>query len=342
MVQYDKIFSSKDITEEILNEDESVAAIAIIAAMIDTESPNVDRQLLAKMLWEFEVFEDYSHQQILAMVNELISIAQQQGLAALFNAADEALPDYLVPDGFAAGVIALVDQEKLAVPQEKIPFLQQLQQALDINDQEAQEIITDVIAAVQETANTDSQDLDSDRELYESPLGNFQVPIPVNSQEGGRVDADEGFVTFSDDFGTLLRIDYYPVPPEEAEKLQTVGEEEYCKSILLDRYVPGAIIPNLPASKVIYSEYLPDYMSGAYFVVVDMPQGSNISKQTNNEPPIRLDAYRGIIAFIYDNFLYLISNQHSFFVDEVPEDTTQEIEDLQTWILDFVDTIEFE
>jgi hypothetical protein len=339
--KYENIFDSQDITEEILNADEAVAAIAIIAAMADAPSANVDAELIARMLWEFEVFEDYSDNQILALVDEFIGLAEQQGLGALFNAADEALPDELVPDAFAAGVMVLVDEEQLAVPQEKMPFLKQLQSALDISDIEAQEIIDDVIAAFTDTADEDSQEINSQQELYESPKGNFSVPVPVSPQEGGRVDTEEGLVAFTDDLGTLQRIDYYSVPEEEAEKLQSEGTEEYLKTILLERYVPGAIIANLPASQISYSEYLPDAMSGAYFVIVNMPQGSNMSKQINNAPPIRLDAYRGIMAFIYEDFLYLVSSQHSFFAGEAPKNFAEEADKLKNQILDFVETIEF-
>ena len=82
-------------------------------------------------------------------------------------------------------------------------------------------------------------------------------------------------------------------------------------------------------------------MEGSYFIIVDMPQGSTISVQKNNEHSVRLDALRGLIAFPVDNFLYVLSCQRTFFEGETLASIEQEVERLKNQLLDFLDTVEF-
>ncbi|MBD2164016.1 hypothetical protein H6G04_06310 [Calothrix membranacea FACHB-236] len=348
MTRYDKIFNSKETTEEVLNPEEAVAAIAVITAIADSSLEDVDAESLASVLWDFEVFEEYAEEEITEIVYRLIDIAETEGLGALFNIASAALGDDIVLDGFAAGAIVLVDEE-LTIPPAKQAYLKELQAALDLEDEEAQEIIQEVIAAVEEGENAEFADDEAEITLpedyidsvYESPLGNFTVPIPVKSENGGRIQSQEGVVGFSDDVGTLLRIDYYPILPEYLEDIETVGQEEYLQSILVEKYVPQAIYANVPNSEIKYAEYLEDILDGAYYVLVDMPQGSTISKQESNGNAKRLDAYRGLMTFMNSDFLYIVSNQRSFLNGDKPAPLEEEIENIKEQILDFVESIEF-
>ncbi|OUL33072.1 hypothetical protein BV372_17575 [Nostoc sp. T09] len=348
MTKYDKIFDSKQTTKESFSPEEAVAAIAVITAIADSSIEEIDAEALATVLWDFEVFEEYSEEEITDIVQRLLEIAAENGLGALFNTASAALSDDIVLDAFAAGAIVLVDEE-FVIPKEKQLYLKELQQALDLEDEEAEEIIQEVIAAFEEAENLEFADdeveimlvEDYGDEVYESPLGNFTVPIPVNSEQGGRIQSQEGVVGFSDDFGTLIRIDYYPIPPEHEEEIESLGQEEYLQSILVDRYVPQAIFANIPNAQIKYAEYLEDTLAGAYYVLVDMPQGSTISKQENNGSATRLDAYRGLLVFIKADFLYIVSNQRSFLNGETPATVEEEAKKIKEKILDFVETIQF-
>jgi hypothetical protein len=344
MTKYDKIFNSSDISDESLSPEEAVAAIAVVTAIADSAVEEVDPETLGSILWEFEVFEEYSEDEITEIVDKLIGIAEDEGLGALYNAASEALSDDLVLDAFAAGIIVLIeDEEELVIPQHKQPYLKKLQEALDLEDEEAQEIVQEVIAAFQEAENEEylEEVEDYSEDVYESPLGNFTVPIPVDSQQGGKVQTQEGVVGFSDDFGTLIRIDYYPIPPEQIEEMGSIGQEKYLQSILVDKYLPQAILANVPNAQVEYSEYLADTMAGAYFVLINMPQGSTISKRENNGTATRLDAYRGLLSFINAEFLYIVSSQRSFLKDETRGSVEEEAEDIKESILEFIETIDF-
>jgi hypothetical protein len=325
-----------------------VAAIATVTAIADLSIEDVDAESLAGILWEFEVFEEYSEDEIAEIVERLLAIAEAEGIGPLFNTAKVSLSDELVLDGFAAGVIVLLDDE-LAIPKSKQAYLKKLQAALELEDEEAEEIIKEVIAAFKEAEEEEyAEDEDEtviiedfSEQTYQSPLGNFTVPIPVDPQQGGRIQSQEGVVGFSDDIGTLLRIDYYPFPLEQLEELESVGQEEYLQTILVDKYVPQAIFANVPDASVEYTEYLENTLRGAYYVLIDMPKGSTISKQENNGTAIRLDAYRGLLTFISGEFLYIVSSQHSFLNGETPDSLEEEAEDIKESILEFVETIEF-
>jgi hypothetical protein len=244
----------------------------------------------------------------------------------------------------------LLDDKTLAIPTQKQPYIKQLQQALELEDIEAEEIIKEVIAAIEEAeeqeeyTETEYETIILDefgQQIYQSPLGNFIVPIPVIPEEGGKIQSQEGIVGFSDDVGTLLRIDYYPLPNEYLETIKSQGQETYLHSILIDKYLPQAIFANVQGAEIKYTEYLQDTLKGYYYVLIDMPKGSTISKQENNGHAIRLDAYRGLLAFINGDFLYIVSSQRTFFNGDIPGSILDEAEDIKQNILEFVETMEF-
>lgn len=346
MGKYDNIFNSQKKSEQVLTPEEAVAAIAVVTAAADSSLEDVDAEDIAMILWEFEVFEEYSEEEISEIVDRLMGIGEDKGLGTLFSIASNSLSDELILDAFAAGVLMVIDEEELIIPQAKTPLLKKLQQALDLEEEEAQEIIQEVIAAYEEAEDEEYEDedetvVDPSIQVYESPLGNFSVPIPVESQRGGKVQSQEGVVGFSDDYGILWRIDYYALTPEEEEEIESMGLEKYLQSVLMDKYVPQAISTSLPDAKVEQNEYLQDTMDGAYFVLVDMPKGSTLSKQENNGTASKMDAYRGLLSFFNGEFLYIVSSQRSFLEDETRGSLKEEAEEIKQKILAFVDTIEF-
>jgi hypothetical protein len=348
MGKYDKIFSSGKTSKESLSPQEAVAAIAVVTAAADSSLEEVDAEFLADTLWGLEVFEEYSDDELLEIVDKVIAIAEEDGVGALYNAANNGLTEDLLLDAYAAGVSVLVDEDEVRIPKGKTTLLKKLQEALGIDDEEAKEIVDEVIAAFEEVEDEFADDEDdtllqeaSSPNVYESPSGNFTVLIPVDVQQGGRVQTQEGLVNFSDDYGTLLRIDYSPLSSQQAEEIDSVGQEEYLRSLLLNKYVPQTIVANLPDAQIKHTEYLEDALEGAYFVLVDMPEGSKISKTGNNGTATKLNAYRGLLSFIYGDFLYVVSHQRSFFDGEKPGSIEEEAEGIKDNLLNFVDTIDF-
>jgi hypothetical protein len=362
MNQYDSIFNSQETLADSLSPEEGVAAIAIITALSDAKVSDIDVDYLISLLWDTELFDDYSDEEMSEMIDQLFVLAKQGSLGALFNAAYDCLPDELLLDAYAVGVMMVID-ESGTISAERRMYLKELQIGLELEDDEAQQIIDEVVTSfsedeeydedveeydeddeydedVEEYDENDENDVASDSVyVYESRSGNFTVAVPVDPEKGGKIDEQDGIVKFSDNFGRFVRIDYYPFSDLDLEKLESVGQEEYLRSTLVDDYVAQTIIPNVQHSKVEHTEYLED--EEAYFVVVDMPQGSTIYKEQNGEPPMRLDALRGLMSLIVDDFWYIISCQRTIAEGETLEPMEQEIEGLKDQLLDFIDTVEF-
>lgn len=348
MTKYDYIFKSKEKIAASLNPEEAVVAIAVITTAVDVGLEDINGEIIADILWEFEIFDEYSEEQMLETVDTLIELAEDAGLGSLFNAANAAISEEVVLDGFAAGVIMLLDAEDLIIPADKKTYLKQLQIALELEDEEAEEIIEEVIAAVQE--GDDGEYLDeefesiifneSGEQFYQSPLGNFTVPIPLDSEQGGKIQTDEGMVSFSDDLGTLLRIDYYPLSLEEIKEIKTQGYEAYLHEVIINEYVPQTIISNVPNAEVRHREYWQEPLKRYYYVVLNIP-GATISQQETNGHGIKLDAYRGLLSFVNSECLYIVSSQRSLLNGETLGSVKEEAEKMKQTILNFVETIEF-
>lgn len=336
---YDRIFDSEDTLSVTLSTEEAIGAIALIAAnAVTIDDAEFDADFLASLLWECEILGDYPEEDIANFLEKLAEQADQEGLGALFNAAYEALSEDEVLDAFeAAALVIVLGKEEISADSRK--FLSELQSALELDNKEAEEIIDDVLASLAETALEEEE---VPEEVYQSPAGNFKVLIPIDLQSGGQLNSQPGMVGFSDDFGTLLRIDYFkPKDPEvEAQKNLDLGKEKYLKS-LLDSYISQAILSSVPDSTILYEEYLEEILEGGYFAVVDLPEGSTLSVSRNNEPPVRLNAYRGIIALSQDDYAYFITCQRNFIDGEEPGDIDEEAEDLKDELSDFIESIEF-
>jgi len=328
---FTKIFKSKDKSSMQLRVEESVAAVALVAA--EANYPDVSADILISRIWDSEIFAEYSEDDMSAMFQRLAGIVAQDGLGALFNTAWQSMPDELVLDTFAITAAMFVADGEIA--QKHQAFLQEFQQALGVEDEEAAEIIEDVIAAYSEVEGEES---DFDAAWYVSPEGNFSVPIPVDEERGGKIDDQESCVAFSDDFGVLLKIDYFPVVGEVEETIESVGEEGYLKSFL-DNFVSQAILANVANSKLLHAEYLED--EEAYFVVLDLPGGATIRVQENDRPLTRLDAYRGLMAFIADDFCYTVSCQRIYQEGDELGSLESEVEGIMNKIFEFIETIEF-
>ena len=348
MTKYDYIFKSKEKIAASLKPEEAVVAIAVISTAVDLGIEDINGEIIADILWEFEIFDEYSEEQMLETVDTLIELAEDAGLGSLFNAANAAISEEVVLDGFAAGVIMLLDAEDLMIPADKKTYLKQLQIALELEDEEAEEIIQEVIAAVQagdeEEYDEEFESIifnESGEQFYQSPLGNFTVPIPLDSEQGGKIQTEEGMVSFSDDMGTLLRIDYYPLSLEQIKEIRSQGHETYLHEIIVNKYLPETIISNVPNAEVRHREYWQDPLKRYYYVLVNIPKGSTISQQETNGHGIRLDAYRGLLSFVNSECLYVVSSQRSFLNSETLGSVKEEAEKIKKTILDFVETIEF-
>jgi hypothetical protein len=121
---------------------EGVVAIAVVTTLCDSSIPSVDIYPLVNRLRNTELFDDYSGDELLTMIERFLDIAEEKGLRVLFNAACDSLSYDLVPDAFAIGVMMLMDDSGV-IPTQKMGFLRELQQALELGDEQAQQICND-------------------------------------------------------------------------------------------------------------------------------------------------------------------------------------------------------
>jgi hypothetical protein len=145
MAKYDKIFNSEEFAEEIeLTEAEGLAAIVVIAVLADDPKELVAPDLFLDILADFDLYATYSDEDMLALVDRLTAIAVDEGMGVLFNAADEAISDELVPDAYLAAVLAMTDPNTGEVLPNKQIFLNELQAILDIDDDEASALLAEI------------------------------------------------------------------------------------------------------------------------------------------------------------------------------------------------------
>jgi hypothetical protein len=329
--KFDNIFDSDDMTDEILTGEEAVAAIAYLTSFA-AHNGDVEEENLVETLWELEIFALYSDEKLSEIIEKIVTIAEEDGVGALFNAAYDIIPDELITDAFAAAIIILLESGELSTLNRKV--LKELQKALELSEEESSAIIDVVLSEFL------LDEEEGNRFWYESPEGNFSVPIPVDPLKGGKVEEEDACVKFVDDFGTLLRIDYVPFTAGMDDQMEAVGDRTFLQGFL-DNYVSEGILSHFSGSQVLHEGYLENVMAGSYFVVVDMPKGATIIKQEKDKSETRLDAYRGLLSFIDDGFLYVISSQRMFWDGENPGLLDTEVTKIKDNILTFLDAIEF-
>jgi hypothetical protein len=78
MPKYDSIFNSEEYTEEPLNEAEGLASIVLIAALSENPKDLVAPDLFLDILADFDLYVEYSEEDLLSMVDRLTGIAASQ------------------------------------------------------------------------------------------------------------------------------------------------------------------------------------------------------------------------------------------------------------------------
>jgi hypothetical protein len=160
MLKYETILNNSDeFTDVKLTPAEGIAAIAVIALLADRPDAEIPAEDLVDILEDFEIFDDYTENDLLAVIDKLMEIVDQEGLGALFNAADdvEVISDELVLSAYAMAVATLIDENNLVIPPSKLAFLQELQIALDVDKEEAAEVLEDVVNTLKEAETEESK-----------------------------------------------------------------------------------------------------------------------------------------------------------------------------------------
>jgi hypothetical protein len=145
--------------------------------------------------------------------------------------------------------------------------------------------------------------------MYAARTGDFSVRVP-RSIFGTRVEEDgndEGnWVHFSSDDGSVWRIEFYPIPPNEAERFaaDSARRDGLTRGFLFDVVVPDYETRN-PGTEVLHSEFVSDSLGRAYFGVLRVPGGS-AAVQMAAEGPQRLEAIMHTLLFVKEEWFYLL------------------------------------
>ncbi|HAZ47269.1 MAG TPA: hypothetical protein DCZ55_23145 [Cyanobacteria bacterium UBA11371] len=126
-----------------LSPEEAVAAIVFVATFADGEVTEEEIDVFNDILSNLELYENYSDAEMQAMVDKFADIYDTDGIEALFNLAIESISEDWVETAFEAAVeVVILDG---IIPCAAEGFISNLQQALGIDDQVAQEIINDLM-----------------------------------------------------------------------------------------------------------------------------------------------------------------------------------------------------
>ncbi|HAZ48976.1 MAG TPA: Tellurite resistance protein TerB [Cyanobacteria bacterium UBA11369] len=129
-------------SEIVLSPEEAVAAIVFAATFADGEITDEEIEVFNDVLSNLELYENYSDEELQAMVDKFSDIYDTDGIEVLFNLAVESISEDWVETAFEAAVeVVLVDG---SIPEAEEDFISNLQQALGIDNKVAQEIIADL------------------------------------------------------------------------------------------------------------------------------------------------------------------------------------------------------
>ena len=136
---FDKVFGTQTKVQDMFSPAEAYAAITLAAIAADGYLADEEVEGFITSLNRMPLFKSYSGDVMRRMIDKLFSILKRNGVNALFDAAKQSLPHEMAPSAFAVAVdLILADG---VVTEEEQEFLNNLYQALDINDEVAVKIV---------------------------------------------------------------------------------------------------------------------------------------------------------------------------------------------------------
>lgn len=141
--KYEEVFSAEGQSEQMLSPEEGVVAIVFVAMFANNDVNKEDLEYLSDMLSSLEIFDSYSTIEMQEVLDDITSIYDEEGIGILFNTAIASITDELVETAFEVAVeVVLVDD---SLSEEAENFLYNIQKALGIPEEIAQEIIDDLV-----------------------------------------------------------------------------------------------------------------------------------------------------------------------------------------------------
>jgi hypothetical protein len=180
---------------------------------------------------------------------------------------------------------------------------------------------------------------------YVSPTGAFRMTIPVKAELGGRINDNQIFVSFQDDYSTYVSVVAVAQDATERWELQTRGTKDYLR-YFFNHYAFDEFKRAYKDASIESALFIPNLYDGALVVYVLLPGGSVF----NGAPPVLVPptkpqvAKRGNLIFIKNGFIYVISTELAERITEGSAySMTTHDEDvlLRERLTDLVDSITF-
>ncbi|RFP55104.1 MAG: hypothetical protein BJG00_015035 [Limnothrix sp. CACIAM 69d] len=143
-----------------LTPEEAIIAIGLITMIVDESVEDIEAELLADVAAEFELFEDYSDDELVEIVDKVVAASEASDAQTLLGSAlavvtqNEDLAEIAL---ITAILIVAADGE---VPESEEDYLNELQTALGVSDDRANEIV--------EALFSDEEDFEEDEEEEEA------------------------------------------------------------------------------------------------------------------------------------------------------------------------------
>lgn len=147
-----------------------------------------------------------------------------------------------------------------------------------------------------------------DGKTYISPTGAFKVTIPVLPELGGRITDTDNVVIFQDNFNVLCTIAAFPMDATQRWECSTRGTKEYL-AYFFANFVMRDMQNAFRGARVQGAVYSPSIAGGSLLTFVLLPGGSMFAQKLafvdpRAPPP---EAKRGNLAFVHNNFVFVLS-----------------------------------
>ncbi len=177
---------------------------------------------------------------------------------------------------------------------------------------------------------------------YFSPDANFSCALPelvdpsatIKDVSGKNQNIRAGTVTFQNDLGMLLRVDWLEIPenerPTAPDPAFDRAAEENFALLMFSQYKQVS-----PTASLITHEFNSDAGEEKLFVVSLLPAGSTLVDKSTGR---RIDAYRAALILHHGAWVYCLSTQSTPFTKQTAPPLAQLLKTLQV----FRDGFEFQ
>jgi hypothetical protein len=145
-----KLPKGRSTSSVALEPEVAIAVIGLFSAAIDGEGITIEEEYaLSEMLGAVSQFEDYSDEDFEELTQKVVSLLEEEEPEVLIEQAIASLPNknYREAAYITAILVVGIDEE---VPEAEQDYISELQEALRISDERAQELIDEVFGAEEE------------------------------------------------------------------------------------------------------------------------------------------------------------------------------------------------